>query len=206
MSTLPDQHGTIKSFRTPVSELTHSSHYDRRKSGGVFAPLSELLERAGSRIRGRRADCIHCEGHSRLTVSFNNEVAYCHRCKWTGNARTLARELGLPLEPLTREIHEKREQHDRFTEWERTIYLLLMRGWRSLTRRAELAKQVLLRFPDCDPAWRALADFYHSESTFSAAFEFLSCDKLPQYLEAPMTRDKLFAAFTEAERRMRDVA
>jgi len=139
-------------------------------------------------------------------VAFTNEVAFCHRCKWTGNIRTLTRELGLPLEPLTREIHEKREQHDRFGEWERTIYLLLVRKWRSLTHRAELAKQVLLRFPDCEPAWWALADLYHSESTFGAAFEFLLYERLPQYVEAPMTRDQLLAAFSEAERRMRDVA
>ena len=171
----------------------------------VHQHFEALLIGAGFRIRGRRADCVHCDGHSRLTVSFNDEVAFCHRCKWTGNARTLTRDLGLPLEPLTHEIREKCEQHGRFTEWERTIYVLLVGKWRSVTRRAELAKQLLFKFPDCEPAWCALADFYQSESTFSAAFEFLSYERLPQYLDVPMTRDKLFAAFTEGERRMCDV-
>ena len=55
-----------------------------------------LLETAGFRVRGAtRADCIRCEGQSRGTVAFTTEVAYCHRCKWTANTLTLARELGL---------------------------------------------------------------------------------------------------------------
>jgi hypothetical protein len=58
--------------------------------------MSSLLLSAGFQLRGRgRADCIHCEGHSRGTVAFNDEVAFCHRCKWAANTRTLARQLGL---------------------------------------------------------------------------------------------------------------
>ncbi|MCL5287746.1 MAG: hypothetical protein M1453_07100 [Acidobacteria bacterium] len=59
--------------------------------------MPELLERAGFRLRGtKRADCAHCPGHSRGTVSFTGEVAYCHRCHWTANAVTLARQVGVP--------------------------------------------------------------------------------------------------------------
>lgn len=58
--------------------------------------MPELLERAGFRLRGRnRADCIHCSGRARLTVSFTDEVAYCHRCAWKANTVTLAKELGI---------------------------------------------------------------------------------------------------------------
>jgi hypothetical protein len=160
--------------------------------------LADLLERVGFRIRGRRADCIHCEGHSRLTVSFNDEVAFCHRCKWTRNVRTLSRELGLPVAPLAPEMRETRDQHEQLAEWSNTVHMILMRDWRYLTLRAEFAKQVLAGVPACEPAWGALADFYHSEAGFAAAFEFLACEKLPQYLDAPMTKEKLFTAFSDA--------
>jgi hypothetical protein len=76
--------------------------------------------------------------------------------------------------------------------------MILMRDWRYLTLRAEFAKQILAGFPACAPAWGALADFYHSEAVFAAAFELLSCEKLPEYLETPMTRERLTAAFDEA--------
>lgn len=45
--------------------------------------MRELLEQAGFRVRGKRADCVHCQGTSRFTVAFNDSVAFCHRCKWT---------------------------------------------------------------------------------------------------------------------------
>lgn len=165
--------------------------------------LSDLIERAGFHVRGRRADCIHCEGQSRLTVAFNDEVAFCHRCKWTGNIRTLTRELGLPLAPEAREAWERRVRVGQFEEWGNTCWLILVRRLRFLTRRAELAKSILTRFPDCESAWGALADLYHSEAIFTAAFEFLACEKLPEYLEQPMTREKLRAAFEEAAARVR---
>ncbi|MBI3483848.1 MAG: hypothetical protein HY012_01670 [Acidobacteria bacterium] len=59
--------------------------------------MPDLLERAGFRLRGaKRADCAYCSGSSRGTVSFTEEVAYCHRCHWTANVVTLARQTGLP--------------------------------------------------------------------------------------------------------------
>ena len=168
--------------------------------------MRALLEQAGCHIRGRRADCLYCEGSSRLTVSFNDEVGYCHRCHWTRNVRTLAHDLRITLTPETRERREQRQRAALFSEWVNTCHEILIRHLNRFTRRAELAKAALRQFPDCEPAWSALADFYNSESIFSAAFELLSCDKLPQYLKAPMTRDKLVAAFIEAEQRMRDAA
>jgi hypothetical protein len=162
------------------------------------ASLRELLERAGLRIRGARADCGHCQGHSRLTVSFTDEVAFCHRCKWTGNVRTLSRELGLPVAQLTREIRKKHDHDERFAEWGNVSYLILARYWGLLTQSAEFAKRTLQRCPAEGLAWDALADFYNNEALFGAAFEFLSCEKLPEYLEQPVTRERLVAAFDEA--------
>ncbi len=58
--------------------------------------MPDLLERAGFTLRGaKRADCAHCSGSSRGTVSFTDEVAYCHRCHWTANMVTLARQAGV---------------------------------------------------------------------------------------------------------------
>ena len=122
----------------------------KRSGPRLPAPtFPHLLERAGFRIRGRRADCPNCEGHSRLTVSFTNEVAYCHRCHWTANVRALSRALGARFIPETREAREKRDRAAQFSEWMNTLYLILSRRLRLLTRRAELAKNVLNAYPDC---------------------------------------------------------
>ena len=160
--------------------------------------LSELLERTGFRIRGRRADCIHCEGHSRLTVAFTDEVAFCHRCKWTGNLRTLSRELGLPLAPETLESRKRHARAEEFDKWLNVCHLFLRGRLRHLTHRAEMAKKILAQFPDCEPAWSALADFYHNEARILGALDTLSFEKLSPWLDTPMTRDKLFAAFQDA--------
>jgi len=164
-------------------------------------PLSGLLERAGFHVRGRRADCIHCEGRSRLTVAFDDEVYYCHRCKLTGNVRTLARGLGMQPAPYTREQREKRQRATEFNEWRDTCHKIIVRRLRYLTRRAELAKTVLARFPDCEPAWNALADLHHNEAILLAALDTLSFEKVSPWLETPMTKQNLVSAFAEASRR-----
>jgi len=161
-------------------------------------PLSQLLKLAGFRVRGRRADCSRCDGHSRLTVAFNDEVAFCHRCKWTGNLRTVSRELGLPLAPESSEARERRARAAQFDEWTAACHTILTRQLRSLERRAELAKKILAQFPDSEAAWEALAELYHNEAGIIAALDMLSFEKLSPWLEVPMTRDNLFAAFEAA--------
>jgi hypothetical protein len=55
--------------------------------------LRDLLAAGGFRLRtGTRADCAHCRGNSRGTVSYNAEVAHCFRCGWSANRFQLARE------------------------------------------------------------------------------------------------------------------
>jgi hypothetical protein len=161
-------------------------------------PLAELLERAGFRVRGRRADCIHCDGHSRLTISFAAEVYYCHRCGRAGNVRTLARELGMQLAPESREARERRRRAAQFDVWRDACYTIIVQHVLYLTRRAELAKKILAQFPDCEPAWSVLADFYHSEAILFGALDTLAFEKLSPWLEVPMTREKLLAAFEDA--------
>jgi hypothetical protein len=160
--------------------------------------LHSLLDAAGYRIRGRRADCRHCDGHSRLTVSFNDECFYCHRCGRGGNARTLARDLGKPLPPETLEQRAARERAAQFRTWIDQHYRTVATEFRSAGRLAQRAKQALSQYPDCEPAWNALAHFYHSEAKLSAALETLSFERAPQWLESPATPETLFHEYEDA--------
>jgi hypothetical protein len=168
--------------------------------------FADLLERAGFYIRGRRADCPHCQaegpGHGRGTVSFTCEVAFCHRCKWTRNIRTLSRELRVPVAPETREHREVRERAALFSQWVNTCHMILIRRLRRLTERAELAKKILRQFPDCEPAWDALAAFYHSKSSLLGALDVLVFEKVSPWLEEPMTREPLAITFNDAVARV----
>lgn len=137
--------------------------------------MRELLERNGFNQRGGRADCIHCKGNSRGTVSFSRHVAYCHRCKWSANAAQLKRCLG---EQPPREMPEHRDarlQVESFKRWLSMKYEYAATEEYLLARRAELAKKILARFPDCDQAWEALSNWYSAERRLVAFFELAQC-------------------------------
>jgi hypothetical protein len=169
------------------------------------APVSkfaELLGRAGFRVRGRRADCAHCEGSSRLTVSIGEDVAHCHRCKWSGNLRTVSRELGIELPPERDYVRAGRARRAQFAEWRDTCYTVLIRRLRRLRAQAHLAQVALRYFPDFEPAWDALAELYHNEARIFGALDFLACDSLSPWLDLPTTEQRLFEAFSEALERV----
>jgi hypothetical protein len=136
--------------------------------------MRTLLKEAGYRIGGNRADCRNCRGGSRLTISFTNEVAYCHRCHWTANERTLARGLGKAVAPESSEKRLARAKAQRFGPWVDAQQREVAARYRQNGRSAAIAKDVLSHFPDCEPAWDALARFYHSESNLAAALDILS--------------------------------
>src|ERR1700683_5578975 len=115
--------------------------------------MRELLERNGFRIRGSRADCIRCKGGSKGSVSFTREVAFCHRCKWTANAAQLAAGLGESVPAETPEPRGARSRVERFRQWLSEKYQAAADEEYRLARKAELAKKILARFPDCDEAW-----------------------------------------------------
>lgn len=123
--------------------------------------MPDLLNRAGFRVRGRRADCVHCEGHSRGTVSFTDEVALCHRCKWTANTLTLIRVLGLlrgnpEAASAFREDARRRAGQDaeikRFETWRVSRIREVSNRYRSLSNAALLAGDVLAKYPECEEA------------------------------------------------------
>jgi hypothetical protein len=160
------------------------------------------LERSGFRLRAKnRADCIHCAGHQLATVSFTDEVAYCHRCAWTANAVTLARDLGLlATDPEStrlrqeeaRKLAEYKRVVDRFEAWRDERIRRYATELRSLGRSAALAKEVLAVERDCEPAWDALARFCHAEGRLNKLLDFLTFAKASPWLEEDNTPLALF--------------
>jgi hypothetical protein len=160
-----------------------------------------LLERAGFEIRGRRANCphSHCDGHARLTVALGpGDVYHCHRCKCSGNARTLARQLRIAMRPESREALERRALEERFENWRSKRQKFLAKKFHTLYRRAEWARVALSWYPSWELAWAILAEFYSREAELSVALDGLSCEKAGIWLDEPTTRAELFAAFQEA--------
>jgi hypothetical protein len=158
--------------------------------------MNSLLQQAGFRLRGRRAECLHCQGRSRYTVAFTVELAYCHRCHWKANVITLARELGL-LEgnpELLREARERRRrkiEEEKFEAWRNRLMQELSARRRYLAKKAVLAEEVLRRYPDCEAAWDALARSYRAEARLSASLDYLSFTKAGQWLETDSTREQV---------------
>jgi hypothetical protein len=152
--------------------------------------MRDLLERAGFVVHRTRADCIHCGGASKGTVSFTDEVAYCHRCAWTANAAQLARSLGESVPRETPEHRSERLCAERFRKWLSEKYQAAANEERYLARAAELAKQILKHFYDCEPAWDALARWYHAERRLAEFFELAQCGT---------GRSVLFRAWLEKE-------
>jgi len=139
--------------------------------------IGSLLEQLGFHLRGRRAECIHCQGRSRYTVAFTAEVAFCHRCKWTANVVMLARELGLfdgnpeMRERFFREARERRRETEEFKQFVSDRLETISRQYRALARAATHAEDCL-REVEQDPyvselAWDALERF----RTFEARIE-----------------------------------
>jgi hypothetical protein len=110
--------------------------------------------------------------------------------------------LGVPIAPETHEHRKKRAQVARFSAWANTCHAILALRLRYLTTRAELAKSVLPQFPDCEPAWDALADFYHNQASLLGALDILTFEKLSSWLEQPMIREHLAFALNEARARL----
>jgi hypothetical protein len=137
--------------------------------------MRELLERAGFVVRGRRADC-HCPGTAKGTISFTDEVAYCHRCHWSANAVQLARSLGQTIPQETKEHRAERLRAERFKRWLSEKYQAAADKERRLARTAELAKDVLAKFPDYELAWHALARWYHKRKRLEDFCESAQCN------------------------------
>jgi len=140
--------------------------------------MEELLEAEGFRVRGRRADCAHCEGESRLTVSFNERFAFCHRCQWRTSLQRLAKlqSRSIPARKVGRASIRKAS----FRQWLRTTYSQMADQERRLARRATWARTGLDFYPDHEAGWSALASWYDRERSFQLFFEAAQ-DKLGRH-------------------------
>jgi len=67
--------------------------------------------------------------------------------------------------------------------------------YRSLSQLALYSANVLLKIPDCEEAWDALARFYHAEAQLSAAFDWLMFTKASRWFEADSSPVEVFESW-----------
>lgn len=86
--------------------------------------LTDLLTRAGARIRGRRADCPKCKRQRTVSFDESRGVYHCHGagCDFSGGAAKLARELGLARQLSEAEYMELRQNEERADLAARALY------------------------------------------------------------------------------------
>ena len=152
--------------------------------------ILELLEQAGARIRGRnRADCPECKRFR--AISFTDETFFCHGCQWTGNAVTLAKELGVYQRLPRAEYVLQRQERERAERAGRELYqqvktrrfelldeLHALNGLESLAHKAG---------PGDPDTWDSLGLVYRERPGILAELAFLEnapADKVPQFLTA----------------------
>lgn len=132
--------------------------------------MRELLVSAGFCLRSaRRADCAYCNGHSRATVAFTEQVFFCHRCQRGGSRVWLARELGFLKTDLVSRARLRAEarQNRRLRGAADRLYALELRVL--LRARTNLLALVALR----RNAGRRLTTLYHgSRERFFGEAEF----------------------------------
>jgi hypothetical protein len=177
-----------------------------RPEGAALLEMPELLERGGFGIRSAtRADCAYCTGRSRGTVAFTDAVAFCHRCHWKANRIGLARRLGLlsadpnTLRRLRRETRHRQATESTLASFERWREARLRETtsrYRVLGRQAAIARQVLEHWRECEPAWNALARFYHAEAKLCAVLDWLTFTKASIWLDRDSTPTQVFAAWS----------
>ena len=145
--------------------------------------LTDLLTRAGARIRGRRADCPRCKRQRTVSFDESRGVYHCHGagCDFSGGAAKLAREQGLTTRLTGAEYGEVCQERERADRAARALYE------RVKARRFELLDQIhtLNRIeagaheagPGHSDVWDALAVVYRERPLVLA--ELLILDDSP---------------------------
>jgi len=134
--------------------------------------VGALLEKAGAHPRGNRHDCPKCGG--RRTVSHTEELFYCHKCQWRGNAVTLAKELGiykrLPSAEYVRLQRERERAHEAARRLATTVHARRLDLLDSLRELNRLEARVQI----CTPkVWGALALVYRERPVILAELTIL---------------------------------
>ena len=166
--------------------------------------VSDLLTRAGARIRGRnRADCPRCK--RQRAVSFNEAKGayHCHGagCDFSGGPRKLARELGIARRLSPAEYRDAREDWERADRAARTLYgrvqarrFELLEGVRSLGRLELAAHEAGADHP---ATWDALALVYRDSPVLLAELEILEnggAAHLIRFVSAARVRESSFCS------------
>jgi len=82
-----------------------------------------------------------------------------------------------------------------FEAWREARIRDVSARYRTLSKVAVRATEVLSKFADCEEAWGALARFYHAEAQLSAAFDWLMFTKASVWLEEDSTPVEVFATW-----------
>jgi len=86
--------------------------------------LIDLLQRAGARIRGNRADCPRCKRQRAVSLDESRGIYHCHgaACDFSGGTVKLAREQGLAARLTGAEYRELLQQRGRADRAARSLY------------------------------------------------------------------------------------
>ena len=79
-----------------------------------------------------------------------------------------------------------------FDRWREARLKEVTGRYRMFGRQVALAHQVLQRWPDCEPAWEALARFYHAEAKLCAALDWLTFAKASIWIDQDSTPQEVF--------------
>jgi hypothetical protein len=131
-----------------------------------------ILENAGFRVRGSRADCPYCEGSARLTVAVHDQVYFCHRCHRGGNIRGLAQAQGFTLPPIRKRLADLAKRC--FKQWLSAKSAEMATRERLLYRRFHYAKTCLTFYPRHEHAWEILREWYSEQRRFAEFWELAS--------------------------------
>ncbi|HUZ47879.1 MAG TPA: hypothetical protein VMW54_14685 [Terriglobia bacterium] len=156
----------------------------------VQSDITELLAQAGARIRGRnRADCPECKRFR--AVSYTEDTFFCHGCGWTGNAVTLAKELGIYRRIPSAEYRELCQNRERTREASRRLFYASKASQLELQARLrELGRDELLAHEqgaDDPKAWDTLASVYADRPSIEQKLDLLESTD-PASIFASLTR------------------
>ena len=139
-----------------------------------------ILTSAGFEIAsgGKRATCPYCTGHSKLTVAIRGPLWHCHRCLRGGHVGALAKQQGWIL-PRPR-IRQADTPKSAFRYWLSAKMTEMSAAEYKLVRQWRYGIAALEFFPDMEPAWTALANYYDREQYFLVFWESVS-DRTGRY-------------------------
>ncbi len=169
--------------------------------------LTDLLARAGARIRGRRADCPKCKRQRTVSFDESRGVYHCHGvgCDFSGGASKLAREQGLITRLTAAEYREVCQERERADQAARALYVRVKARRFELLGELHTLNRLEVRAHEAEPdnpaTWDALARVYAEPPTVLVELAILEnggAADLVRFLSADnATRGRVMAVVTE---------